>query len=520
MGAQVCIRSDGSMARFISCPAQEKPCLNGEFVSKGQILRSIEDISLAHTRTHNTNRHRRDFFMFTGVVLVGIFLFLFASHAQAQSRGASIIRDSEIETMLREWSDPIFEAAGLNPSAVSIYIISDFSMNAFVTGGQNVFFHTGIIVAADTPNELKGVIAHETGHIAGAHLARFQDGSRQAMVPMFLSLAAGLLAAAAGEGQAGAALIASSQQFGMLELFQYTQAQESAADQAAIQFLEKTGQSGRGLIRFFERFEDQDLWRESRDPYFRTHPLSRARVADLQNPVAAQQFVDEPDTPENIERLKRVQAKIFGFLASPRRVFALYPDEDQSIYALYARSVAHHRVGSRDLAISHIEQLLALEPENPYFLELLGQIHFENGKAEEAIAPYRAAIARKPDDVLFRIGLAQALLNRGGETGISAQRLDEAEDLLIFVATRERNNALAWMLRSTIFEQRGLRAHAQWAVAEARMITGAYPEAYQRARVALEGLTEGTVEHRRAQDIVRDARNQEAVQRALREGRR
>lgn len=432
----------------------------------------------------------------------------------------NLVRDSEIETMLRDWSNPIFEAAELNPEAVDIYLVSDFSMNAFVTGGQNIFYHTGIIVAADQPNELKGVIAHETGHIAGAHLARFQEGSRQAMVPMFLSMAAGILAAAAGEGQAGAALIASSQQFGMLELFQYTQAQESAADMAAVQFLEATGQSGAGLIRFFERFQDQELWRGNRDPYFRTHPLSRARIADLRRPVAEQVYGDAVDSAEDVERLRRAQAKIIGFLASPRRVFREYPEDDQSIYGLYARAVAHHRTGARDLAIEHMQELLRREPENPYFLELMGQIYFENGLADEAIAPYRAAIENKPGDVLFRLGLAQALLNRNNDGIIALERLDEAEEALIFATSREPRNALAWMLRAIIYEERGDRGMTQLATAEARYITGAYRESFQRAQQALEELPAGSVAARRAADLVAFSRNQETVERALRERQR
>lgn len=456
------------------------------------------------------------------VVWLTIFGVLWGQQAQAQS--LSIIRDSEIEDMLRDWSDPIFEAGGLDPQAVNIYLISDFSMNAFVTGGQNVFFHTGIIVAADQPMELKGVIAHETGHISGGHLARFQDGTRRAMVPMVISLAAGILAAAAGEGGAGAALIASSQQFGMLELFQYTQDQESAADQAAVRYLEATGQSGAGLIRFFERFQEQELWRDpsARDPYFRTHPLSRNRVAALRTPVASQVYGDVRDSAEDVDRLRRVQAKIFGFLASTRRVFTLYPPEDESIYAYYARAVAHHRTGARDLAIEHVDELLRREPENPYFLELKGQIFFENGLPEQAIEPYRAAIALQPESVLFRIGLAQALLAKRDQP-IDEAKLREAHDALVFATapTREPENAFAWMLRSIIYEERSDEPRTQWAVAEARLIGGAYPEAFQRATRALEGLPPGSIEAQRANDIIVKARNEEVVQRALRErGRR
>ena len=89
----------------------------------------------------------------------------FAVSASAQS----LIRDAEIEETLREWTDPILTVAGLNPQDVGFYIINDSSLNAFVANGQNIHIHTGLIIAADSPDEIKGVIAHETCHIACGH---------------------------------------------------------------------------------------------------------------------------------------------------------------------------------------------------------------------------------------------------------------------------------------------------------------------------------------------------------------
>jgi predicted Zn-dependent protease len=176
------------------------------------------------------------------------------SFAPFQAQAQSLVRDAEIERTLRDYSNPIFEAAGLAPNDVKIYIVGDKTLNACVTRGQNVFLHTGLILETETPNQLKGVIAHETGHISGGHLARSDANIREAMRPAYVTIALGLLAIAAGAPDAGAALLASSQQFAMLSFFTFTRVQESSADQAAVTFLEKSGQSGQGLLEFFTKF--------------------------------------------------------------------------------------------------------------------------------------------------------------------------------------------------------------------------------------------------------------------------
>ncbi len=422
-----------------------------------------------------------------------------AAAANAQSQ----IRDEEIESMVREFAEPIIESAGLRPEDVRTYLIGDPSMNAFVTGGQNIFLHTGIIVASERPIELKGVIAHETGHIKGAHLARQGEGQRAATLPMIVSMAAGIAAVAAGEGAAGAAILGSSQQFAMLEYFQYTQGQESAADQAAVTFLERTGQSGVGLISFFDRFRAQEIFSESRRfPYFRSHPLSSNRVEALRSRVADQPHADAVDPPDQIKLLERAQAKIHGFLDPAQSTFYRYPESDTSTNAVYARSIAFHKVGMLDKSISLIDELIDREPENPYFWELKGQVFYENGRANLAADPYRRAIELRPDSALFHTGLAQALV----ETDDDAT-LDEAMANVTLALRAEPNNGLAWYVRSVIHERRGETAMAQLSIAEQSYAVGNLRRAAMFAQRAQTDLEKGTPQWYRAADIVMAAAN-------------
>jgi predicted Zn-dependent protease len=411
--------------------------------------------------------------------------------------GQGLVRDAEIEATLRAYSDPIFVAAGLAPKDVKIYLVGDRSLNAFVTNGQNVFLHTGLILETQTPNQLKGVIAHETGHISGGHLARSDAAMRAAMTPAYITVALGLLAMAAGAPDAGAALLASSQQFALLSFFTFTRVQESSADQAAVTFLEKTGQSARGLTEFFTKFRYNEILGEARrEPYFRSHPLSGDRIQALQNRVNEQQYRDAVDSPADIDRLKMAHAKIQGFLYTPARTFVKYPQSDQSIYARYARAVAAFRAPDLVTAARETNKLIVEQPNNPYFHELLGQIYYENGKAVESVTPNRRAVELAPNEALLRVGLARSL--------IATEKADlriEAEANLREALRLEGDNAFAWNQLAIIADRNGQTGLARLATAEEAYALGDVIRANRFAQVALRNLPRTTPQWQRASDI-------------------
>ncbi|MAK65367.1 MAG: peptidase M48, Ste24p [Maricaulis sp.] len=436
--------------------------------------------------------------------------------SSAPSWGQSLIRDTEIEHMLHDYADPIIEAAGLQVADVDLYIVADNSLNAFVTGGQNIFLHTGIIVEADTPNQLKGVIAHETGHITGAHLARSGEAMRNAQAPMFISLGLGVLAALAGEGGAAGALMASSQQFGALSFLTYSRAQEASADQAGLQFLEAAGEPATGLVEFFERFRYQEVMSQARRfPYFRSHPLSSERISYLRDTAANSPFVDDVDTPEEIAYLRRIQAKIYGFLVDPEYVFYRYPESDTSLPARYARAVAYYHEARLDRALEEINSLLAEEPDNPYFHELHGQMLFESGHADEAIAPHRRSVELEPTAPLLRINLAIAMIATE-----DPDYLEEASQHLRVALDIEPDNAFGWYQLSIVHERNGQTSLAQLAIAEQAFASGQRMRANQFAARAREGLEQGTTAWFRATEIQAVSQPTEAEMREMRRQQR
>jgi len=410
----------------------------------------------------------------------------------------SLLRDTEIEETMRDYTTPILRAAGLSPSNVDLYLVNDPSLNAFVTRGQNIFLHSGIILQSDTPNQLKGVIAHEAGHIAGGHIVRSDYGNRSAYGAILIAAGIGLAAILAGEGQAGALVLGGSQQFGQIEALAYSRVNESAADQYAAQYMDATGQSGQGLIDFFDRFRAQEVLSNARRfPYFRGHPLSSDRIDALRERVEESAYTNAVDTDEEQHRLEMAKAKLRGFLEGPQVVFSKYPPADQSQPARYARAVAHYKAADLRNAIREVDSLITEEPQNPYFHELKAQILYESGQREKAIEPARTALTLKPGSPLLEVALAQSLL----ET-TERENVEESIALLKSALTIEKGNSFAWYTLSRAYGELGQDALAKYAVAEQAYAVGDLQRARSFAQRAKEDLERGLPQWRRASDII------------------
>ena len=429
-------------------------------------------------------------------------LIVVSAVAPAHAQQISIIRDAEIERNIKIYATPIWRAAGLDPDVVRVHLVNNNSINAFVAAGQRIFVFTGMLKVAEDPLQVIGVLAHETGHITGGHLARFQDGLKGASTISILSLVLGAAAMAAGAPAAGAAILGSGGEFATRSFLIYSRTQESAADQAGLNFLTASGQSGRGLISFFEYLGDQEsLMTENKDPYVRSHPMTTDRIDRLRTDAEKSPYWDTPARPEDVERLKRIKAKLIGFLEHPTIVFQTYPLSDTSTYARYARAVAYHRQALETQSMKEIDSLIAERPHDPYFLELKAQILFESGRIEESIEPYRAAVAAAPYEPLLRVSLAQSLLSKEDKA-----RADEAIENLTLATRMENDNGFAWHQLALAYTIKDDVAMAALAAAERYTVSGEAPSAARQAKIAVDKLQPQSPEWFRAQDLYMIAR--------------
>ena len=426
----------------------------------------------------------------------------------------SILRDAETETLLRDMSRPLVEAAGLRPEDVQIVLVGEDSINAFVIGGQIVYIHSGLITRATNANEVQGVIAHELGHITGGHIIRMGEGVRAATGISLLSLLLGAAAMAAGGAEAGAAIMAMGQRAAIGRFLAFSRTQESSADAAGASFLRRAGISGRGSLAFFERLQNQEfrLNIPQEDSYERTHPLNRERLAVLENAYKTDPAWDRPTDPALEERFQRVRAKLIGFVDDPRRTLQRFPESDRSIPARYARAYAWHRNSHPERAIHEVEALLRERPDDPYFLELHGQILLETGRPREALQSLRQAVARAPDQPLIAAVLGHALISTEDPA-----YFQEAKQVLRTAVNRDNTNPFAWYQLGIVYDREGDQARAALATAERYNLIGQPQLALANAEQAMLGIAVGTPDWLRAQDIAMVSRS--AVERSERRRR-
>ena len=409
----------------------------------------------------------------------------------------SVLRDSETEALFKDISRPLIQAAGLDPKSVNVILLNDPEINAFVATGQTVYIQSGLLVAADNVNQLQGVIAHELGHVAGGHSIRIYEGEAAASKISLLSLLLGAAAMAAGAGEAGMGIMAAGQQAAQGKFFSFSRAQESSADLAGASYLGKSGISGKGTLDFFKKLQNQEyrLAIARTDDYSSTHPLNSDRIQALQQIYQKDPAWNKPIDPKLEARFERVKAKLIGFV-DPKRATTLYPESDQSVPGHYARAYAYHLGAYPEKAGQEAGALLKGAPDDPYFLELQGQILLEGGKPREAIPPLRLAVAKAPDKPMIAALLGHALVATD-----DARNFPEAKLVLKNAIARDDDNPDAWYQLGIVYDHDGDAPRAALATAERSNLEGDNKRALASAKMAINGLKPGTPDYLRAQDI-------------------
>lgn len=422
----------------------------------------------------------------------------------------SVLRDAETEALLNDMAAPLIAAAGLNPRNVDVVLVNDSSINAFVAGGQVVYLHSGLINAAGSANEVQGVIAHELGHITGGHVIS-DGGGKAAQGISILSLILGVAAAAAGAGDAAMGVIMAGQQAALGKFLAFSRSQESAADAAGAQYLSKAGISGRGSIEFFKRLQNLEFrYGYTRTPdneFYRTHPMTGDRIATLTDTYQQDPSWTKPNDPVLEARFQRAKAKLYGYLGEPQQVLRTYPETMTDVPARYARAYAFHRQAFPERALAETEALLAKAPNDPYFLELKGQILLETGKPTEALNYLRRATDLSGNQPLIATIFGHALIATE-----NPQHFKEAEGVLKTAVARDRENPFAWYQLGMVYAANGDMARAQLASAEQQVMSWQMPQALRSAQAAEAQLPKGSADWLRAQDIAMQAR--EAIERA------
>jgi predicted Zn-dependent protease len=427
--------------------------------------------------------------------------------AHAQNKGPSILRDTESEQLLREYTRPILRAAGLEKQNIQMVIINDSTFNAFVADGRRIFVNYGAIMQSETPNQLIGVLAHETGHLAGGHLAKLREQLAHAQTQMVLAmlLGAGAMVAGATKGSssngladAGVAAVVGPQEMIRRTLLSYQRQQEENADRAGVKFLTATGQSAKGMYETFKRFTNDSLFAaRGADPYLQSHPMPADRVASLEQLAHASPYWDKKDDAGLQMRHDMMRAKISAFMERQDTVYRRYPLSNTSLPARYARAITTYLHGDLNNALAQIDGLIQAQPSNPYFYELRGQALLEGGRPNEAIAPLHKALALSNNAPLIEMLLGQALVATNDKA-----HTDEAISILRAAVARESEAPLGYSQLAMAYGRKGDYAEADLASAQAAYLRGDNKTARDLASRAKTRFAVGTPGWVKADDIV------------------
>jgi predicted Zn-dependent protease len=428
----------------------------------------------------------------------------------AHAQGLPLIRDTEIEKLLGDYAQPIFRAAGLGTGRVAVRIVRNENFNAFVVDGRNVFMHTGTLMQSRTPNEVIGVIAHEAGHIAGGHMAalraRIAKDQTRALLTQILGIGAMVAGGVAGgDGgreamQGGQAVMQGGNEIIMRGLLSERRSQESAADQAGLQYLNATKQSGQGMLSTFERFQEQEYISDQyKDPFVRSHPVATDRLARLRTLVTSSPYFGQTDPPELQLRHDMMRAKLSGYLERPTTVFNRYPASDTTLPARYGRAIARFfqgGPGALEVAVGEMDSLIRDHPSNPYFWEVKGDMLMRSGRMAEAIPNLRQALKLVPDSTLIRVQLATALQSLNDDSALT-----ESVALLRKSLIDDQNPRAYRMLGSAYYKQ-GKGPEADAMTAQAHFLEGDLKQAQVFAKRAHPKLKQGSPEWIKNDDII------------------
>jgi predicted Zn-dependent protease len=447
--------------------------------------------------------------------LLAVTTALAASPASAQRIPGQLF-DTEMEALLADYARPILERAGQGSGRIRVRILNNPTFNAFVIDGRNIYMHTGVLTAAATPNQVIGVLAHETGHITAAHISdlRNQVTSLQNRSLLLQLLGIGLMVAgalaggdaASGAGGAGQAVMAGGSETLLRAFLRERQAQEASADQAGLDLLRKTGQSGRGMLETFERLAEDNRFSLG-DTYKRTHPLERTRIALLRERAQQSEFFNKADPAELQLRHDMVKAKLAGYLNVPQTVFNMYPAADKSLPARYARAIARLKqgqTGNFEGALADIDSLIRDQPASPYFYEVKGDFLMKHGQAARAVGAFRKATELSKGAPQIETQLAKAIIE-SGEPNLADEAVRRLKSALRGEDDSEKLAGTyieTWRLLSQAYGAKKLNAEAALAQAEAEVRIGNFKLARERAMIAQRALKPGSVDWLRADDIV------------------
>ncbi len=394
---------------------------------------------------------------------------------------AGLIRDTELEAGLQTLAAPLIRAAGYTPDAISIKIIIDSSYNAFVAGERIIYIHSGLLLKAQSAEEILGVIAHELGHLKAGHVPRRDEALRDVGTAGTLAAIAAIALAAGGAPNDAAVGVmiggADQAKRKMLRSFRYD---EAVADELGLDYLDKAGISSAGLEQMMRRMAAQRALPESlQSQYYQTHPDPAQRLAVYQDHARQDGNKSAPLSTSDTNLMKRLVTKLRAY-SEPTHSILHQTAKTDSADAIYSHAIAKYRRGDLAAAITLMDQLCAAHPADPFYHEFRGDILLSMAKAKAAAAAYETALTFRPDSPQILVNLGRALIATNDK-----KRLSRAIEAILAAQKTEPKWAFIRRQLAIAYGRNGEIAAANLALAEEGILLGDNQQAVRMAKRVL-----------------------------------
>ncbi len=407
----------------------------------------------------------------------------------------AIIRDSEIEEAIEAVAQPVIKAAGLKE--IKIHLLHDPALNAFTAGGNEIYINSGLIAQFPDIDVLRGVIAHEIGHILGKHIIRQIENIDIYSKVAFSSIALGLASAAAGNPSIAQAIALGGGHFAQRAVLSHSRAFESSADQTALKLLERSGNTTKGMLKFFEDMHNKHA-NAFVNPYDQTHPLGQERIKAIKNFYQKSKFQASQNSKDLEYKFARAAAKLIAFTGEPNKILQL-PHFLRAVEAIdYLKAICYFRLTDLSRSLHYIDKLLAVRPQDAFYHELKGQILFEFGK-KEALSSYQTAAALRPNDMLIKLSKVIVGMNIYDQQPLKIKEL--YHDLKL-VSNNEPDNIVALYYLSVYYEKLDKQFDRLLSLATIAYKMGEIERAKKLAKAAIKGFPPNTPQWYKANDII------------------
>ncbi|MEP9316857.1 M48 family metalloprotease [Pseudomonas sp. LABIM340] len=383
------------------------------------------------------------------------------------------LNDPQLKDYVESSVYRLAESSELQDHRLAFILIRDKQINAFAAPGGVVGVNGGLFIYAQTEGEYIAVLAHELGHLSQRHFARGIEAQQRMQIPVMAAMLAGIIAAAAGAGDAGIAAIAGTQAAAIQNQLRFSRQNEQEADRVGVATMVRAGYDPRSMPNMFERLARQYRYEGKPPEFLLTHPVTESRIADTRNRAEQYPKGGKEDSLRYELMRARVQQMFEDTPGMASKQFRAQLDEDpKNDAARYGLALSQTKIGQLNEARSNLQQLLAKAPNDISYNLAMSDLDITANKLPDAQARVQKMLGQYPD--------SYPLIQANADLMMKTNRAADAEKTLFKLSQRRPLDPDVWNRLADACTLSGNAIGVYQARAEYYALTGDYKQAIEQ----------------------------------------